>query len=160
MGLSDTVAVREIKRVIEKLSRGRCIHKKQFYCSSSLLCFRCLIYFWECSLFEQPASLTLGGLAWPEEGVKVKMGRAYSSQRPHGVLRGLAPSSYGPSQAFHKKRLCSQLSSWELSIEGENAIIAPAKTQQQSDVVPTCVSRFLFSRSASRGVRLGHFRQD
>ena len=42
-----------------------------------------------CLIFEPPAPLTLGGLAWPEEGVKVKMCRAFSSYLPHGLLRGL-----------------------------------------------------------------------
>lgn len=56
--------------------------KRNFYLSSSLLGFRCLI-------FEQPALLTLGGLVCPEEGVKVKMSEAFLFDLPHGQLHGL-----------------------------------------------------------------------
>lgn len=54
-----------------------------------MICFKCLIFSNLFLIFEPPAPLTLGGLAWPEEGVKVKMCRAFSSYLPHGLLHGL-----------------------------------------------------------------------
>lgn len=54
-----------------------------------MICFKCLIFSNLFLIFEPPAPLTLGGLAWPEEGVKVKMSRAFSSYLPHGLLHGL-----------------------------------------------------------------------